>query len=93
MKLLYIGVHSHTGWGAEYWLEKAFSNLNIETELINYRKVRKAVKQPGTTFGDIESCKRWISEGYTMMSVPNALTIGTIGLEKILTQLREEFAN
>ena len=56
-------------------------------------KVRKAGKQPGTTFGDVESCRRWISEGYTMMSIPNALSVGTIGLQKILNQLREEFSN
>lgn len=41
MKLLYIGVHSHKGWGAEYWLEKSFTYLKIELELINYREIRK----------------------------------------------------
>ena len=41
MKLLYIGVHSHKGWGAEYWLEKSFTYLKIELELINYREIRR----------------------------------------------------
>ena len=37
MKILYIAVHSHTGWGAEYWLTKAFSDLHIDVETIDYR--------------------------------------------------------
>jgi len=41
MKILYIGVHSHTGWGAEYWLFRAFSDINIDIETIDYRKERK----------------------------------------------------
>jgi len=41
MKILYIAVHSHTGWGAEYWLAKAFSDLHIEVETIDYRIERK----------------------------------------------------
>ena len=40
MKILYIAVHSHKGWGSEYWLNKAFNELNIKTELIDYRKER-----------------------------------------------------
>jgi len=42
MKILYIGVHSHRGWGAEYWLEKAFADLQIEVEKIDYRYERKS---------------------------------------------------
>jgi len=41
MKILYIGVHSHTGWGAEYWLKKSFIELNMEIETIDYRAIRK----------------------------------------------------
>ena len=41
MKILYIGVHSHIGWGAEYWLTQVFFNLQIDVETIDYRAVRK----------------------------------------------------
>ena len=41
MKILYIGVHSHEGWGAEYWLTQAFSDLHIDVETIDYRVERK----------------------------------------------------
>ena len=41
MKILYIGVHSHSGWGAEYWLAKAFQDLQIHLETIDYRSIRK----------------------------------------------------
>lgn len=41
MKILYIGVHCHIGWGAEYWLKKAFLNLHLDVETIDYRKERK----------------------------------------------------
>ena len=30
MKIFYIGVHSHIGWGAEYWISEAFSDLDIK---------------------------------------------------------------
>ncbi len=54
MKILYIGVHSHTGWGAEYWLAKAFKDLQIVLETIDYRSIRK---NEGT-----DSLKRKIQE-------------------------------
>ena len=41
MKILYIAVHSHTGWGAEYWLSQAFSDLQIGIETVDYRLERK----------------------------------------------------
>jgi len=41
LKILYIAVHSHTGWGAEYWLSQAFSDLQISVETIDYRVERK----------------------------------------------------
>jgi hypothetical protein len=41
MRILYIGVHSHTAWGAEYWLKKSFIELNMEIETIDYRAIRK----------------------------------------------------
>ena len=54
MKILYIGVHSHEGWGAEYWLAKAFQDLQIHLETIDYRSIRK---NEGT-----DSLKRKIQE-------------------------------
>lgn len=44
MKILYIAVHSHVGWGAEYWLEKSFSQKGIECIKFDYRKKRKKLK-------------------------------------------------
>ena len=41
MKILYIGVHSHEGWGAEYWMIQAFRDLQIDIELLDYRYERK----------------------------------------------------
>ena len=41
MKILYIGVHSHIKWGAEYWLNKAFLDYGIQTILFDYRLERK----------------------------------------------------
>ena len=41
MRILYIGVHSHTGWGAEFWLNKAFNDIGIKTILLDYRNERK----------------------------------------------------
>ena len=37
MKILYIGVHSHIDWGAEYWVAKAFKDFNINCDLLDYR--------------------------------------------------------
>ncbi len=44
MKILYIAVHSHIGWGAEYWLEDAFSKEGVECVKYDYRKKRKKLK-------------------------------------------------
>lgn len=44
MKILYIAVHSHVGWGAEYWINDAFNKKNVETICYNYRKSRKKGK-------------------------------------------------
>lgn len=41
MKILYIAVHSHVGWGAEHWLNKAFNEYNIQTVLLDFRKEQK----------------------------------------------------
>ena len=38
IKILYIGVHSHLGWGAEFWLVKAFKDINLMYDLLDYRK-------------------------------------------------------
>ena len=43
MRILYIGVHSHKGWGAEFWLVKAFNNIGIEYELLDYREEFKNI--------------------------------------------------
>ena len=43
MKILYIGVHSHLGWGAEYWLLKAFYDIDLEYELLDYREEFKNI--------------------------------------------------
>ena len=37
-KILYIGVHSHLEWGAEFWLVKAFKDINLMYDLLDYRK-------------------------------------------------------
>ena len=37
MRILYIGVHSHKGWGAEYWIAKAFHDIEIYYDLLDYR--------------------------------------------------------
>ncbi len=41
MKILYIGVHSHTGWGAEYWLTDAFKRGGHKVISFDYRRRRK----------------------------------------------------
>ena len=43
MRILYIGVHSHKGWGAEFWLVKAFYDIGIEYELLDYREEFKNI--------------------------------------------------
>ena len=40
LRLLYIAVHSHKGWGAEYWLDKAFSRLGLTIIKLDYRQIR-----------------------------------------------------
>ena len=42
MKILYIGVHSNTGWGAEYWLAKAFKDL-LNNNDSNFEDLTKIV--------------------------------------------------
>ena len=49
-------------------------------------------KALATTFGEVEHCKRWISEGYRMMNVGTVLTIGTIQMIEIYSELRSEFS-
>ena len=49
-------------------------------------------KSLATTFGDPADCKRWISEGYRMMNVGTVLTIGTIQMTDIYSELRSEFS-
>jgi len=39
MRVLYIAVHSHVGWGAEYWVNQALQAAGVETVLLDYRKL------------------------------------------------------
>lgn len=41
MKILYVAVHGHTGWGAEHWLAKAFEDKGVDVIRFDYRKWRK----------------------------------------------------
>ena len=43
MKILYIGVHSHQNWGAEFWLVRAFYDLDIEYDLLDFRNELKTL--------------------------------------------------
>jgi hypothetical protein len=40
MKLLYVAVHKHRGWGAEYWISKAFKRLGCTVIKYDYRRRR-----------------------------------------------------
>ncbi len=40
MKILYIAVHHHKGWGAEHWLSLAFERKDCEIIRYDYRKRR-----------------------------------------------------
>ncbi len=40
MKLLYIAVHHHKGWGAEHWLSNAFERKDCEVIRFDYRSKR-----------------------------------------------------
>ena len=41
MKILYVAVHSHTGWGAEFWLARAFRERGITCVCYDYRRRRR----------------------------------------------------
>lgn len=41
MKILYFGVHSHTGWGAEYWLNESFTRMGHQVHCYDYRERRR----------------------------------------------------
>lgn len=43
MKLLYIGVHSHIGWGAEYWLHRALQRQGCRVVCYDYHFHRKRI--------------------------------------------------
>ena len=43
MRILYIGVHSHKEWGAEYWIAKAFHDIEIYYDLLDYRAEFKSL--------------------------------------------------
>jgi len=57
------------------------------------KKTRGTGKAFATTFDDPKDCRRWIREGYRMMSVGSALTLGTVATRRIFQELREEFAS
>lgn len=54
-------------------------------------KVKKTNKALGTTFADPEDARRWIREGYTVMNIASPMMLGTVGLQKIFADFREEF--
>ncbi|MGK0231630.1 MAG: hypothetical protein ACI9US_004311 [Gammaproteobacteria bacterium] len=41
MKILYIAVHRHAGWGAEHWLSRAFERQGCTVERFDYRQKRR----------------------------------------------------
>lgn len=41
MKILYLAVHRHKGWGAEHWLSRAFERQGCTVERYDYRKKRR----------------------------------------------------
>jgi len=41
MKILYVAVHRHKGWGAEHWLSRAFERLGCEVVRFDYRQKRR----------------------------------------------------
>ncbi len=41
MKILYLAVHRHRGWGAEHWLSRAFERLGCSVERFDYRQKRR----------------------------------------------------
>jgi glycosyltransferase involved in cell wall biosynthesis len=41
MKILYLAVHRHAGWGAEHWLSRAFERQGCTVERYDYRQKRR----------------------------------------------------
>lgn len=41
MKILYLAVHRHDGWGAEHWLSRAFERQGCTVERYDYRQKRR----------------------------------------------------
>lgn len=41
MKILYLAVHRHSGWGAEHWLSRAFERQGCIVERYDYRQKRR----------------------------------------------------
>ncbi len=41
MKILYLAVHRHKGWGAEHWLSRAFERKDCEVYRYDYRQKRR----------------------------------------------------
>jgi hypothetical protein len=44
VKILHIAVHSHIGWGSEYWLARSFEALGHSVIRYDYRARRKSFK-------------------------------------------------
>lgn len=41
MKILYLAVHRHKGWGAEHWLSRSFERQGCVVERFDYRQLRR----------------------------------------------------
>ena len=41
MKILYLAVHRHKGWGAEHWLSRAFERADCSVYRYDYRQKRR----------------------------------------------------
>lgn len=41
MKILYLAVHRHKGWGAEHWLSRSFERMGCEVYRYDYRQQRR----------------------------------------------------
>jgi glycosyltransferase involved in cell wall biosynthesis len=57
MKLLYVAVHKHRGWGAEYWISKAFKRLGCRVIEYDYRTRRHRLRSNEKLAADFARCQ------------------------------------